>query len=48
MFLDMILEEKKGKMICTMKEVVIPPLVTTVVTGMADTNNTFKIFECCC
>ena len=34
MLLSTILKEK-GK-ICTMREVVIPPLMTTVVTGMAD------------
>ena len=31
----MILEEKKGK-ICIMKEIMIPPLMTTVVTGTPD------------
>ena len=42
MLLSIILEEKKGK-ICTMREVVAPPLATTVVTGMVDKTTHSKI-----
>ena len=43
MLLHMILEGKKGK-IFTMREVVIPPLVTTVVKGIVDLTTHSKYF----
>ena len=42
MFLSMEFLENKAK-ICTMREVIILPLTTTVVTGMAN-QNIFEIF----